>query len=143
MTAPAFLLVKRGLYYAHNSQGYTGIKDRAGRYLESDASPTDGVTAIHEEDAPMFAPACWQEVKVDYLLGKIAELERAAAARPDMCGKSDADLLADAVRNARSRRSRGYVERWVAVMETFACGSTLAFSLCWRFGFNPNEEVRR
>lgn len=69
--------------------------------------------------------------------------EKHKSATPDMCGKSDADLLADAVRNARSRRSRGYTRRWVAVMDTFACGSTLAHNLCARFGFDPDEEVRR
>lgn len=67
-----FLLVKRGLYYAPNNQGYTGVKDRAGRYREVDALGLDGVTAIHEDKAPLFAPACWQETKAAFYEEKIA-----------------------------------------------------------------------
>ena len=70
-----FLLVKRGLYYRPDNCGYTGIKDRAGRYLESDAMPLSGVTAIAEEDAPMFSSACFEDIKIDYLLTKITDLE--------------------------------------------------------------------
>jgi hypothetical protein len=72
-----YLLVKRGLYYGPDNQGYTGVKAKAGRYMEGDARPRDGVTAIHEDEAPMFAPACWQEVKVEFLLSRIAVLEDA------------------------------------------------------------------
>ena len=72
-----FLLVKRGLYYGPDNCGYTGVRDRAGRYHESDASPEHGITAIYEHDAPLFAPACWNDVKVSFLLDRIAELEDA------------------------------------------------------------------
>lgn len=75
MSESRYLLVKRGLFYGPNNQGYTGVKERAGRYPESDARPADGVTAIHEDEAPMFAPACWHEVKAEYLLGKIEEVQ--------------------------------------------------------------------
>ena len=68
-----FLLVKRGLYYAPWRQGYTGVKDRAGRYLEADAYPPE-VVAIHEDDAPMFSPACWPETKAAYYEAEIARL---------------------------------------------------------------------
>lgn len=74
-----FLLMKRGLYYGPDNQGYTGVKERAGRYLASDARPDAGVTAVHEDDAPMFSPACWHEVKVEFLLARIAELETQGA----------------------------------------------------------------
>ncbi|APL94124.1 hypothetical protein [Sphingobium indicum] len=70
-----FLLVKRGLYYRPGNQGYTGIKDRAGRYPESDASPEDGITAIHEDDAPEYSQACFADLKEKHMLGKIAALE--------------------------------------------------------------------
>lgn len=79
---PRYLLVKRDLYYAPNNQGYTGVKARAGRYHASEADPESGVTAIHEDDAPMFSKACWEDVKVKTLLDdldardrRIAELE--------------------------------------------------------------------
>lgn len=66
-----YLLVKRGLYYAPNRQGYTGIKALAGRYLETDASPPD-VVAIHEDEAPLFSAACWPEYKIQFLLSELA-----------------------------------------------------------------------
>ncbi|EQB03873.1 hypothetical protein [Sphingobium sp. HDIP04] len=70
-----FLLVKRGLYYRPGNRGYTGIKDRAGRYPEGDASPEDGITAIHEDDAPEYSQACFADLKEKHMLGKIAALE--------------------------------------------------------------------
>jgi hypothetical protein len=47
-----------------------------------------------------------------------------------------------AVRNAVPR-SRGWAYRWVAVMDTFCCGSTVAQNLCHEFGLDPDEKVRR
>lgn len=80
-----FLLIKRGLYYRPDSMGYTGIKEYAGRYLESDASPESGVKAVHEDDAADYSPACFEDLKIDHLKGKIAEaataLEALAAER--------------------------------------------------------------
>ena len=72
-----YLLVKRGLYYGPDNAGYTGVKDRAGRYTQADAdffADDDYVTSILEDEAPMFAPACWNEVKVEHLLAQIATL---------------------------------------------------------------------
>ena len=75
-----YLLVKRGLYYAPDRQGYTGLKAKAGRYREVDALGLDGVTAIHEDEAQDFAPACWEETKLAHLNGIIEaqarEIER-------------------------------------------------------------------
>lgn len=68
------LLIKRGLYYAPNRQGYTGVKERAGRYHEVEALGLDGVTAIHEDEAPDFSPACWEETKIAVLTDHIASL---------------------------------------------------------------------
>lgn len=55
----------------------------------------------------------------------------------------DEELLRRAVQQARATRSRGYQPRWVAVMDTFLLGSTYAWQLCQRFGFDPDEKVRR
>lgn len=57
----------------------------------------------------------------------------------------DDALLKRAVANARSRGHRKGVKhaRWVAVMDSFALGSTYARQLCRRFGLNPDEEVKR
>jgi hypothetical protein len=103
-----YLLVKRGLYYRPDNQGYTGVKVCAGRYLESDASPEVGVTAIHQDEAPMFSPACWNDIKVQHLLDRITELEdalrRIDALRPVTCemtlAHEMADIASDALRTS-------------------------------------------
>lgn len=98
-----FLLVKRGLYYRPANAGYTGVKEQAGRYYASEACDMEGVSAIHEDEAPMFAEACWQDVKVKYLLGLI-EAERQRAERAEKllaawvswsCGQVGASPFAD------------------------------------------------
>jgi hypothetical protein len=61
-----------------------------------------------------------------------------------MSEPSDADLLERAVRNSRDQKRTGVEHpRWVAVMHTFALGSTYARALCLRFGFDPDELVKR
>ena len=69
-----FLLQKRGLYYRTDSCGYTGIKDHAGRYLETDASPENGVTAIHEDEAADFSPACFDDLARAHLQDSIKHM---------------------------------------------------------------------
>lgn len=57
----------------------------------------------------------------------------------------DDDLLRRAVANCRARDARKGQkhQRWVAVMSTFALGSTYAKQLCRRFGLDPDEMVKR
>ncbi len=49
-------------------------------------------------------------------------------------------LVKRAVRNARPRLA-GTSPRWVAVMDTFATGSTVAIEICRAFDLDPNETV--
>jgi len=49
-------------------------------------------------------------------------------------------LVERAMRNAKPR-NLGPAQRWVAVMDTFATGSTMAWELCKRFGLDPEEVV--
>lgn len=73
----AYLIVKRGLYYRPKAHGYTGIRDHAGRYTLDDAmgyshpngpnGPRDGITHVHEDDAPEFSDACCHDLKADHL----------------------------------------------------------------------------
>ena len=58
---------------------------------------------------------------------------------------SDDDLLRRAVRSARSTRySVGAPHpRWVAVKDALALGRTYSAQLCERFGFDPDEKVKR
>lgn len=72
----SYLIVKRDLYYMPKACGYTGIRDHAGRYtleevavhfpnLESENQ--DGMSFIHEDDAPEFTPACFHDLKAAHL----------------------------------------------------------------------------
>ena len=111
-----YLLVKRGMYYAPDRQGYTGLKAKAGRYREVDALGLDGVTAIHEDEAQDFAPACWEETKLAHLNGIIEtqarENERLNAILSEL---NDADVIArtmaenerlrEALRNIAARKT--------------------------------------
>lgn len=72
---PRFLLMKRGLFYRPGSQGYTGVKLLAGRFHEHEARPDCGVTAIHEDKAPMFAECANPETAKDWAEQHIRELE--------------------------------------------------------------------
>lgn len=84
---PQYLLVKRGLYYAPDRQGYTGVKRRAGRYREVDALGLDGVTAVHEDMAAEFSPACWEDTKLAEREIRITELERQLKVARDALGE--------------------------------------------------------
>lgn len=55
---------------------------------------------------------------------------------------TDSQLLANAVRCARANRGGQGALRFSAVMDTFACGSTVAKDLCERFGFDPYLPLR-
>lgn len=73
----AYLIIKRGLYYKPKSQGYVGIRDLAGRFPlaevatlfpNTDSPNQDGMTFVHEDDAPEFSEACWDDVKAKWLV---------------------------------------------------------------------------
>lgn len=76
--ARGYLICKHGLYYAPNSQGYTGIRDLAGRYTLEEARRSshpngsdgtrDGMDYLHESEAPEFSPKCFDDLKVKHLL---------------------------------------------------------------------------
>lgn len=68
-----YLLIKRGLYYGPDNRGYTGFKERAGRYLESEADLISGVTAVHEDEAGEIAPSCFDDLARGWLQSKLAE----------------------------------------------------------------------
>jgi hypothetical protein len=113
----AYLICKYGLYYKPKSQGYIGVRDLAGRFtLEEvsvlfpnlDSSNQDGMSFVHEDDAPEFSPKCWDDVKVAHLMRvrdaiteRVAELEAQAAA-----WKADAERLAGAALGEINQRDR-------------------------------------
>lgn len=111
------LILKGGYWYRPNKRGYTKDVIDAGRYTKADAEREAAIEPWHMEAVPI--------------------------ARIETPTKSDAAWVEDAVRNAKPRhRGRRKHPRWVAVMDTFGCGSGYANALCRRFGFNPDEEVR-
>lgn len=50
------------------------------------------------------------------------------------------ELVKRAMRNAKARQA-GDSPRWVAVMDTFGTGSTVARNLCVEHGLDPDEPV--
>ena len=89
----SYLLVKRGLYYRPDNDGYTGLKDRAGRYLETDASPEHGVTAIHEDEAPEFSANRWGDVTRDQLRSGVAKRDAEILALREALAKAEQQCL--------------------------------------------------
>jgi hypothetical protein len=67
------LLMKRGLYYRPANCGYTAIKDHAGRYPASEARSEDGVTAIHEDEAPAYLKAGYSNWLAEHASAKVKE----------------------------------------------------------------------
>jgi len=53
---------------------------------------------------------------------------------------SPESMVVRAIRNAKPRQC-GEAPRWVAVMDTFALGSTFAAQLCRIHGLDPDEMV--
>ena len=76
-----YLIIKRGLYYRPNAQGYTGVKEFAGRYSLEDAmsyshpngqkGPRDGMSIIKDAEAPEYSEACWWDVKEKHMTQKL------------------------------------------------------------------------
>lgn len=73
--APQYLLVKRDLYYRPNGEGYTGIRDHAGRYSQAEAEAHcysagpegNSVAMIREDEAPEFTRACFDDLAREHL----------------------------------------------------------------------------
>ena len=63
-----WLIMKRDLYYRPEGKGYTGVKKDAGRFpLEETAvhfpdCDDHGISFIHEDDAPEFSKACFEDI---------------------------------------------------------------------------------
>jgi hypothetical protein len=57
----------------------------------------------------------------------------------------DEELLRRVVKECRdSQRRKGVPHpRWIAVMDNFLLGRTYSAELCERFGFDPDEMVKR
>ena len=72
-TGEHYLIIKRGLYYRPNSQGYTGIRDQAGRYSLEFAknlfvSSNGECRWVHEDQAVEFTASAWDDLVIKHLL---------------------------------------------------------------------------
>ena len=104
--APRYLLIKRGLYYRPNNQGYTGKRSEAGRYPETDADDMSGVTAVHEDNAAEYAPACWQETINQDLRERLDAAERERDALREALTKAE-DAMREMFRYYDGGETRG------------------------------------
>lgn len=53
----------------------------------------------------------------------------------------ECELIQRAILNTLPRPEEGLQPRWVLVKRLFACGSTMAERICWKYGFDPDKEV--
>lgn len=83
-----YVLLKRDLYENPRHQGYTGIRDKAGVWTESEATAGDVPIkakydpydrdhyALPLTEAPEFTQACWPELARDHLLAQRDSLRK-------------------------------------------------------------------
>ncbi len=133
---PTYLLVKRGLYYRPGNQGYTGIRDKAGRYYESDAMPDSGVEAIHQDEAPIFSPACFEDVKVSYLMSNLATALAEKAVIAERLARYEAAMVSEEAREVVARALCELhirtVRRWDTQLEHLERVLHAAVDYAWR-----------
>lgn len=94
-----WLIVKRDLYFRPDCQGYTGIRDHAGRYSYDFAKDyqSHGCSIIKLSDAPEFSKACFDDLALAHLKKQndalLAENKRLREALKDMFALMDEGLL--------------------------------------------------
>ena len=85
-TEDRFLIMKRDLYYMPEGKGYTGVKKQAGRFSLSDTAvrfpdcDDSGLSFIHEDEAPEFSKACFEDIKLAVLRQERDEADDQAVA---------------------------------------------------------------
>ena len=74
-----YVIIKRGVYYAPDKCGYTGVLDSAGRYSKEEADSAcenrDDVTMMLAIDASRFSPNCYKDIKEKILAKESAAKE--------------------------------------------------------------------
>lgn len=108
----ACYLIRRscGLYWAPYKQGYTGVKDQAGRYTREvawDITAHGETTMVHEDsiEAPDYTSTCYWDVKADHIAQKDA---RDAAKDASWSDNENYVVLVDGDRNLIGPYETGY-----------------------------------
>lgn len=82
-----WLIVKRDLYFRPNCQGYTGIRDEAGRYSREIAqqhADHGECTMVRASEAPEFLPAAYNDLVIKHLSNQKASLIEALTEIEDL-----------------------------------------------------------
>jgi len=122
--AREYLICKYGLYYAPNSERYTGIRVKAGRNTLAEAEDRshpngkegsrDGINYMHESVAPEFSPKCHDDLKAKHLMeqrdalsARLAEVE---AERKNLRSKVAALVLSGGFAEAENAKLREFFD---------------------------------
>lgn len=114
-----FVLLKYGLYWRPDGNGYTGLLREAGLYSLDDAAMvhceymlTPAIKAVTEymlhDDAPEFAPACYQDVIIGELKAKVERLGDALCLADSVIMEINGCFPLDGPLNRKCRIIRGF-----------------------------------
>jgi hypothetical protein len=129
VVAGKWLLMKRGLYWRPNSQGYTGLKSEAGRYTDEEVAiyrrqDEREVFILDAETADEIAPKCWPDVAQRHLAGLLSSAQaQIASARSHALkqhGRAQVYMNAAVGWQRRAEAAEAEVKRLREALEPFA-----------------------
>ena len=133
-TEAVWLIMKRDLFYKPNGSGYTGVRKNAGRYTLPETAvrfpnhDEHGASFIHEDDAPEFSKACYEDVKLDVLAAERDTLRQQLAEARD-CVASLLARIDDTFEaenpGALTMHTYGQSPDWFVAAAMISCGITI------------------